>query len=73
MSFILTSFISLAKIEQEDKRKLSSRVEVVCLGCTLTQSIVFSDRKNKASAALGLALFMCFVAEDSLVRNISSA
>jgi len=32
-----------------------------------------SYRINKASAALELALFMCFDAEDSLVINMSTA
>ena len=33
----------------------------------------FRIDKNKASAALGLALFMCFVAEDNPIRDMSTA
>ena len=54
----MTSFTSLAKIEQWDKaRHLLSR----CPSYTYTQNIVFLTLKNKASATLGLALFMCLL------------
>jgi len=59
----LTSFTSLAKIEQWYKENLARH---------LYTRHSHSDRNNKASAIHGLALFMCFVAEDSPVRNMSA-
>ena len=66
MPFILTSFASLAKIEQWDKENLARHLLSRCPSFTYTQNIGLLTGKNKASAVLGLAFFMCFLAVDSV-------
>lgn len=67
MPFILTSFASLAKIEQWDKENLARHLLSRRPSFPYTiQNIGLLTGKNKASAVLGLAFFMCFLAVDSV-------